>query len=80
MNDSNKNVQRMRAVKTDVRIVNEGTVFLVEMLTPEAHEWVKENVPNLEGWQFMGANAFAVDARYILELREGMLDAGLEVF
>jgi len=61
----------------DVRIEKDG-IFLFHLLTPEAEQWVEENV-SLEGWQWMG-DAFCVDGlEYAMNICWGMRQAGLEV-
>ena len=62
----------------DVSVFNHGSVFLFTLKTPAARARVDENV-QLEGWQWVGANAFAVDHRYADQLAAGMEEAGLEV-
>lgn len=67
----------MRRKKTDVEIVNSGGIYMFELLTEAARQWVKDNV-SVESWQWLGG-AFAVDHGYALDLAQGMLDAGLRV-
>ncbi len=60
----------------DIRVADEGTVFLFTILSERARQWVEENV-NLEGWQWLGRESFAVDRRYAYPLAEGMQGDGL---
>lgn len=62
----------------DIKIINEGSVFLFEVCSPAGREWVAENV-QLEGWQWLGGSAFAVDHRYAAGLADAMMNAGLSV-
>ena len=39
----------------DVLIENHGSVALFTPITPEAHQWVEENV-HVESWQRMGCS------------------------
>ena len=61
----------------DVRISNQGTMWMFTPLTNTAKEWVEENL-DLESWQKMG-DSFAVDHRPAAALAEGMQEAGLIV-
>lgn len=62
----------------DISISHEGSVVLFTMNTPAAREWVEENV-QLEGWQRMGKDSFAVDSRFAHDLADGMQGDGLEI-
>lgn len=61
---------------TDVLLENDGSVVRFEIQTPEAMNWVKENI-NLEGWQWLGRNSFAVEHRFAKDIAEGMGNYGL---
>ena len=61
----------------DVKIEDCGSIVMFDPVTPEAKEWVDENV-GLESWQWLG-NRFSVDHRYADNLIEGMTGDGLEV-
>ena len=54
----------------DVLIENHGSIALVTPMTPEANQWVDENVP-LESWQWLGCS-FACEPRCLDHLVEGM--------
>jgi len=54
---------------------NEGTVLAVWPVTKEAKIFVKDKV-QLESWQRLGINGFAVDHRMFGPLHEGMLEVG----
>lgn len=61
----------------DVKVMNHGSVVMVEPVSKEAKAWVDENV-GLEGWQWMG-NAFAVEPRLLGNLLDGMREEGFTV-
>lgn len=61
----------------DVTVTNEGSVFLVTPYTQDARDWISENV-HTEGWQWMG-QSLAIEHRFVSDLVDGMLDAGLDV-
>jgi hypothetical protein len=61
----------------DVLIENHGSVALFTPMTPDAHQWVEENV-NVEPWQWMGCS-IACEPRCLAELVEGMQESGLVV-
>lgn len=62
--------------RPDVSIENHGSMILFRLLTPEATNFVDENVS--QDAQFFG-NALAVEPRYAQDLAQGMIDAGLAV-
>jgi hypothetical protein len=69
-----KNENHMK-IKTktmpDVLVRNEGTVFLFCPLTPQAKEWIDENVQSDSQWF---GNVLVVEHRYAWGLAEGMKD------
>ena len=65
------------AVQHDMRVSDEGTIFLFTPVTPEAKTWVDENVA-LEDYQWFG-RGFSVEHRYAADLVVGMQEAGLVV-
>jgi hypothetical protein len=62
--------------RVDVCVVNHLSIVLFHLNTPEASEWVEENVSREA--QFFGA-ALVVEPRYVEALVAGMRAAGLEV-
>lgn len=64
--------------KTDVKVLNEGTIWQFFMLTPAAKAWVAENV-RLPGYMRQGETAFAAEHRYAPPIVDGMREAGLVV-
>lgn len=61
----------------DVQIHNHGTIFLFELLTTQAREWVATNAQP-EPWQMFG-HSLAVEHRYAELLAQGMSDDGLVI-
>jgi len=62
----------------DVQIAYCGSVAMVTPRTPEATQWIDENVP-LESWQWIGGCSWACEPRYVDQLIEGMQQDGLKV-
>ncbi len=60
--------------KVDVRVVNEGTVFLFRPMTKRAEQWIKENVAGDPMWF---GDSLAVEHRFAFDLAEGMQGDGL---
>lgn len=58
----------------DVLIHNEGSIFLFELLTTQAHQWVAENVQP-EPWQMFG-HSLSVEHRYARDLADVMVNDG----
>jgi hypothetical protein len=71
-------VQERLALTPDVRVQNEGSVFLFTTLSDTAREWVKENV-QIEDFARLGLNTFGVEHRFAPGLAEKMQQAGLDV-
>lgn len=60
----------------DVTITNHGSIFLFDLLTPAAKDWVADNVPDdatYLGWSLV------VEHRYASDLAAGMMADGLTV-
>lgn len=64
------------STRTDVKVQNEGSIFLFHPLTKSADAWIEEHVA--EGALYYG-NALVVEHRYALDVAQGMLDDGLIV-
>lgn len=65
-------------MSVDVQVTNAG-VFLFELHTQPAREFVAENV-DVADWQWLADDTFAVDGRgYAQGIAQAMLDNGLEV-
>ena len=52
-----------------------STVYLIELMTQEAEEWVNENLA-LEPWQWLGGN-IGIEHRFVENILYGMTDDGL---
>lgn len=61
----------------DFIVRNEGSIFMVTPVTPQAQGWVSLNL-RLESWQWLG-NSFSVGYRYIEDLVQGMRNDGFVV-
>ena len=61
----------------DVRVHENGSVVLLVPMTPAARAWITENV-HTEPWQWLGGS-LAIDWRFVPDLLDGMVDAGLTV-
>jgi hypothetical protein len=72
----NKQMAPHNAAQLDVHVVNHGSLFAFELLSPEAREWVEQNVS--DDAQFFGG-ALMVEPRYAQDLAQGMLNDGLGV-
>jgi hypothetical protein len=62
-----------------IRVENDGSVWIFLLETPDELAWVKENLPQLEPWQWTGKMSFAVDAMPASTLVLQLRDEGLEV-
>jgi hypothetical protein len=58
----------------DVSIELHGTIVLIRPLTPQASEWIEENV-FIEDWQRFGG-AVACEPRYVEPLAIGLHEQG----
>ncbi len=60
----------------DFTIRNEGTIYILVPNTESAQEWVDDNIEdNYQPW----AGGVVVGHRYIVDLSEGIINAGLSV-
>lgn len=59
----------------DVEISNDGSIYLFTLKSPQAREWVEDNVSEPQYF----AGRLVVEARYAVDLAQGMLDAGLRL-
>lgn len=60
----------------DVKVQNEGSIFLFHPLTEAGKDWIKENIDN--DAQFFG-DALVVEHRYAGDIAHGMQGDGLVV-
>jgi len=58
----------------DVLVENHGSVALFTPMTPEAHEWIDENV-TVEPWQRIGCS-IACEPRCLDQIIDGMTESG----
>ena len=65
-----------RSDRSDFRCENHGSLFLLFPLTPLAHSWIQDHLP--EDAQWFG-NAVVIEHRYIWTILSGIQDAGLAV-
>ena len=61
---------------SDISIENHGSIWLVQPLTPQATEWLHENVQAEALWF---GTALAVEPRYVENLTRGLLDEGFDI-
>lgn len=60
----------------DYRATNHGSLWLIEPLTPQATEWLNDNLgEEAQRW----GNAVAVEPRYVPELIERLRAEGFDV-
>jgi hypothetical protein len=60
----------------DFTVSNHGSIFLLQAHTPEANQWIEDHLP--EDRQTFGG-AVVVQHRYIGQIVEGAVEAGLAV-
>jgi hypothetical protein len=65
-----------KTAKADVCLTGNGTVYLLDWLTKQGKEWMREHLP--EDALKMG-DSVAVEHRYIDDIVQGMRDDGLVV-
>ena len=66
----------MTARGVDVCLTGGGTVYLFQLLTPEAHQWVDDHVSSDR--QMLG-NGLAVEWRYTAAIAKAMRQDGLVI-
>ena len=64
-------------MSADVLIEDCGSVAMLTPMTPDAHQWIDENI-QFEPWQRFGAS-IACEPRCLDQLIEGMEEDGLVV-
>lgn len=60
----------------DFTITNHGTIYLLRPFTDEAHEWVKEHLPD---GVMSFAGAVVVDQHHLGDIVTGIRDDGLTI-
>lgn len=68
----------MKNETPDVTIEDQGSIVVFTIETESARSFIEENV-QLESWQWLGQNSFAVDHRFANGLVDGMSDNNLVV-
>ena len=61
---------------TDFRCENHGSLFLLYPLTPTAHSWTKQHLPENALWF---GSAVVIEHRYIWAILDGIQNDGLKV-
>ncbi len=64
--------------RKDVIVRNHGTLGSFQLLSKDAHKWVKQNVQT-ENYSWSGDNMFMAEHRFVDDILVGMRDAGLEL-
>lgn len=64
-------------MSADVVIEDQGTIFLVELVSEAARAWVQENVVGDNTW--LSPTVLMVEHRYVADIVSGMREAGLQV-
>lgn len=59
----------------DFYVVNEGTIFLLQPITPEAQSWIDEHIEDA----FCFGSAVVCEHRYIADIVAGIQADGLRV-
>jgi hypothetical protein len=60
----------------DISAEDTGTVTAVWMQSDAAKDWVAVHL-DLESWQWIGVNGFAIDSRFAASILAGMHEDGL---
>lgn len=60
----------------DIRVQNEGTIFILYPLTTKADDWFEENLP--EDCQMWG-RGFVIEHRYVEDILMGAVADGLTI-
>ena len=68
---------RQSAHHADFTVQNHGSVAILFAHTPEAEQWVAENVE--DGAQSWGRTGTVVEPRYVGAILAGIINAGLSV-
>jgi hypothetical protein len=68
----------MMMPQPDVRVQNEGSIFLLHPITPRAQAWMDDNLPEPADWQQF-STGYVVEHRYVGEILRGMVRSNLVV-
>jgi hypothetical protein len=60
----------------DFLVENQGTIFLLQTLSPAANTWIEHNLPED---RLVFGGAVCVEHRYIADIVDGILEDGLAV-
>jgi hypothetical protein len=61
---------------TDFNVQNEGSIFILNALTPRASLWCAEHLPHdATRW----GNGYVIEPRYIEPIVDGIVDDGLTI-
>lgn len=60
--------------KPDVRVQDEGSLFILHPLTVAAKDWIDENLGEYHEW---GTHGVVVEPGYVLNVLQGMVRGGL---
>lgn len=64
--------------RKDIQVENHGSVVLLRPATPEAVDWIEQNIGEDNGYQPYWPTVL-VEPRYLEHIICGMVNAGLEV-
>ena len=64
--------------EADVSIANHGSIVLITPLTPEAEDWIEQNIGSGDEIQYVG-KAVVAEPRYVADIISGMQADGLTV-
>lgn len=60
----------------DVRVINHGSIVVLDALTIKAEEWLTEHLPDdVQRW---GRAGYVVEPGYVADILMGLEDDGLE--
>lgn len=62
---------------TDMTFANHGSITIMTPLTPAAHDWVSEHIP--EDAMTWGPSGIVIEHRYVLDIMQGVLSDGLDI-
>ena len=65
-------------MSADFTVYRDGSISLMRPVSPAAMNWIADNLPDLESWQWMGG-AIAIEWRYVDAIIDGAIIDGLIV-
>jgi hypothetical protein len=66
----------MKTPKADFRIIDQGTIIMIELLTKYARTWINDNC-DVPGYMMVGKNFVCMDRRPAADILNAMVDSGL---